>query len=80
MVRYHGVLSSHARARSEVVPHLGVAIMPGRVVQLELFGENESTDSELRRQPWAWLLRHVLGEDLQSCPTVSFTPPDGHPE
>jgi hypothetical protein len=52
MVRYHGVLSSHAKARSEVVPHPDVATSPGRVVQLELFGDNESTESEPRRKPW----------------------------
>ncbi len=49
MVRYHGVLSSHAKARSEVVPYPDIATTPGRVVQLELFGDNESTDSEPRR-------------------------------
>jgi hypothetical protein len=42
--------------------------MPARVVQLELFGDNGNTDSEPSRKPWAWLLRHVFGEDLQSCP------------
>jgi len=70
MVRYHGVLSSHAKARSEVIPHLAVATSPARVVQLELFGGNESSDHdyEPRRKPWAWLLRHVFGADLQSCP------------
>jgi len=51
------------------VPHPDVAASPGRVVQLELFGDGQiSTDSEPRRKPWAWLLRHVFGEDLQSCP------------
>ena len=51
------------------MPHPDVAASPGRVVQLELFGDGQiSTDSEPRRKPWDWLLRHVFGEDLQSCP------------
>ena len=66
MLRSHGVLSSHAKARTQVVPHPDVATMPARVVQLALFGDNESTGSEPPRRPWAWLLRHVFGEDLQS--------------
>ena len=64
MVRYHGVLSSHAKARSEVVPHLDVATSPGRVVQLELFGDNESTDSEPRRKPWT---SHVVARGFLSA-------------
>ncbi len=72
MVRYHGVLSSHAKLRSQVVPAPGDATSPTRVVQLELFGDGDDsendTDHEPRRKPWAWLLRHVFGEDLATCP------------
>jgi hypothetical protein len=53
MVRYHGVLSSHAKVRSEVVPKPEVASLATRVVQLELFGDNnDSSDTEPRRRPW----------------------------
>ena len=69
MVRYHGVLSSHAKVRSEVVPKPEVASLATRVVQLELFGDNnDSSDTEPRRRPWAWLLRHVFEVDVTTCP------------
>jgi len=71
MVRYHGVLSSHAKVRCEVVPLPDAALASTRAVQLELFGDNDNSDKEPRRKPWAWLLRHVFGEDLATCPHCS---------
>jgi len=70
MVRYHGVLSSHAKVRSEVVPQADGPFSTPRVVQLELFGDNDNSDthSEPRRKPWAWLLRHVFAIDMSTCP------------
>jgi hypothetical protein len=68
MVRYHGLLSSHAKLRSEIVPQPDGPISSPRAVQLELFGDNQNIDNEPRRKPWAWLLRHVFGEDLARCP------------
>ena len=50
MVRYHGVLSSHAKVRSEVVPHPDVATSPARAVQLELFGDNEAGPTQRATQ------------------------------
>ena len=55
MIRYHGVLSSHAKARAEVVPK--VEALP---VQLPLFKQARGADRDLdvlapepRRKPWA---------------------------
>jgi hypothetical protein len=70
MIRYHGVLSSHAKVRAEVVPH--VEELP---VQLPLFAQQDgSADRNLdvlapepRRKPWAWLLRHVFEIDVSTC-------------
>jgi hypothetical protein len=69
MVGYHGVLSSHAKLRSEVVPAPDASTSPARVVQLELFGDD--ADDEPRRKPWAWLLRHVFEVDVTTCPRCS---------
>ena len=70
MIRYHGVLSSHAKARAEVVPH--ALELP---VQLPLFVRDTSTDRDFdvlapepRKKPWAWLLRHVFEIDVSTCP------------
>jgi len=70
MVRYHGVLSSHAKARAEVVPKVEAT-----VVQLPLFKEDRTAGGaetvlppEPRRKPWAWLLRHVFEIDVTTCP------------
>ena len=42
----YGLLSSHAKVRSEVVPHPEIAMnLATRVVQLELFGDNNDTTS-----------------------------------
>jgi len=70
MVRYHGVLTSHASLRAEVVQKkLELAI------QLPLFKgrDGDSADTsvvapEPRRKPWAWLLRHVFEIDVTTCP------------
>ena len=70
MVRYHGVLSSHAKARAEVVPHA-----LEQTAQLPLFVRDTTTDRDLdvlapepRKKPWAWLLRHVFEIDVSTCP------------
>ena len=70
MIRYHGVLSSHAKARAEVVPQ--VEELP---VQLPLFVRDTTTDRDLdvvapepSKKPWAWLLRHVFEIDVTTCP------------
>ena len=66
MVRYHGVLSSHAKLRSEIVPEPpeGAAAPPPR--QLELYQDND--ELRLVRKPWAWLIRHVFLDDVSVCP------------
>jgi hypothetical protein len=69
-VRYHGVLSSHASRRREVVPPKRTA--PAEH-QLDLFGprlgRDELTEPGLpRRKPWAWLLKHVFRVDMSVCP------------
>jgi hypothetical protein len=66
MVRYHGVLSSHAKVRAEVVPKIKVEA-PKQLVLFE-GGKTESTAPEPRRKPWAWLLRHVFEVDVKTCP------------
>ena len=66
-VAFHG----RPRTTKDIDLVLGPALFANAVTttldQVQV-GDNESTDSELRRKPWAWLLRHVFGEDLQSCP------------
>ena len=64
------MLSSHAKARAEVVPQAEELS-----VQLPLFVRDKSTDRHLdvlapepRRKPWAWLLRHVFAIDVSTCP------------
>lgn len=69
MVRFHGVLSSHARLRAEVVPEPppdSLALPPR---QLALFEDNE--ELRLVRKPWAWLVKHVFLEDVSVCPKCS---------
>ena len=64
MVRYHGVLSSHAKLRSEVVPKLE----DQGPKQLALFEQDRTVLApEPRRKPWAWLLRHVFQVDVVPC-------------
>jgi len=72
-VAHYGLLSSHAKLRSEVVPAPDVGTSSTRVVQLELFGDGHSSDddAEPRRKPWAWLLRHVFEVDVTTCPRCS---------
>jgi hypothetical protein len=65
MVRYHGVLSSHAKLRSEVVPRLEDSTPK----QLALFEQDRTVLApEPRRKPWAWLVRHVFEIDVSTCP------------
>lgn len=83
MVRYHGVLSSHASRRSEVVPEPPTpdsSLEPQSPQQLPLFciptGDSDDHQSDAHggqqrppsRKPWAWLLKHVFAHDLQTCP------------
>jgi hypothetical protein len=69
MVRYHGVLSSHAKVRAEVVPRREAAAAK----QLVLFERDTGVldvlalEREPRRKPWAWLLRHVFQVDVSIC-------------
>jgi hypothetical protein len=64
MVRYHGVLSSHAKLRPEVVPKVD----DRGPKQLRLFEcDNTVLAPEPRKKPWAWLLRHVFQVDVVTC-------------
>ncbi len=69
MVRYHGVLSSHAKVRAEVVPKRE----DGAQNQLALFERDTGVldvlalEREPRRKPWAWLLRHAFALDVSIC-------------
>ena len=72
MVRYHGVLSSHAKVRAEVVPkHTEVLEGTQPPTQLALiFGKGSDATvvaPEPRRKPWAWMLRHVFEIDVATC-------------
>ncbi|MCC6214455.1 MAG: transposase [Polyangiaceae bacterium] len=69
MLRYFGVLSSHAARRREVVPSASTETATGCGKQLALF-QKESLDDDVRtrRKPWAWLLRHVFQVDMTTCP------------
>jgi hypothetical protein len=76
MVRYFGVLSSHASRRREVVPNAGegapTATRGGK--QLTLFGKDApEQDDPPRRRPWAWLRRHVFQVDVSTCPVCGRT-------
>ena len=72
MTRYHGVLSSHAAARAEIVPKKPPASLAAPV-QLPLFGKNdeplpsEDKTAKPSRHPWAWLLRRVFAIDILEC-------------
>jgi hypothetical protein len=75
MTRYFGVLSSHSRDRSRVVPSV---VEPGRFApepavgdQLELnFSSAAGADTAPNhaRSRWGWLLRHVFRADVDNCP------------
>ncbi len=57
MIRYHDVLSSHAKLRSEVVPKVD----DKGPKQLALFEHDRTVLApEPRKKPWAWLLRHIF--------------------
>jgi Putative transposase len=66
MIRYHGVLASHASARNEVVP--GRSPVPGQ--QLPLFNRTDAGPlaPPPSRHPWAFLLRRVFSTDIRVCP------------
>jgi hypothetical protein len=64
MIRYHGVLSSHAKLRSKVVPKVD----DKGPKQLALFEHDRTVLApEPRKKPWAWLLRHVFSVDVVTC-------------
>lgn len=64
MIRYHGVLSSHAKLRSEVVPK----VEDNGPKQLPLFEHDRTVLSPgPRKKPWSWLLRHVFQVDVVTC-------------
>jgi hypothetical protein len=73
MTRYFGVLSSHASLRSEVVPEPPapapnpLADDAGGQMQLPCCGGDRADDTQLRRRPWAWLLRYVWQNDVSHC-------------
>jgi hypothetical protein len=74
MVRYFGVLSSHASRRREVVPSANTETATGCGQQLTLFGKDgPEQDDPPRRRPWAWLLRHVFQVDVSTCPACGRT-------
>ncbi len=64
--RYFGVLSSHSRHRSDVVPAQAdperFAPAPASGDQLELFEAQTQ-----KRSRWGWLLRHVFRADVETC-------------
>ena len=67
MVRYHGVLAAHAKARPEVVPQPE----PVEPTQMNLAFHDESSEhppsKSGSRHPWAYLLRRVFGVDVMTC-------------
>lgn len=73
-VRYHGVLSSHASLRPEVVPEPPCQqLLPPPPCQLELLDLLPQRDVPRSRKPWAWLLRHVFLHDVTTCPKCDGT-------
>jgi hypothetical protein len=66
MIRYHGVLSSHAKLRREIVPDPPADAPTPPPRQLLLYEDND--EIRLVRKPWAWLVRHVFLEDVTVCP------------
>jgi len=72
-VRYFGVLSSHSKFRSEVVPKppqdsTAFKPPPASGDQLEFPKLNAQTDDPRpSRKRWAWLLAHVFRADLDTC-------------
>jgi len=77
MIRFHGVLAPNAKLREQVVASARPYIPPQEItvpnpMQLPLFGrhfdEPEADVGNMRRKPWAWLLRHVFAIDVNVCP------------
>ena len=71
MIRYHGVLAAHAKARPEVVP--GPVAVATEPTQIRLSFDGEATELEVlakraTRHPWAWLLQRVFAVDIMTCP------------
>ncbi|MDI3290758.1 transposase [Polyangium sp. 15x6] len=85
MIRFHGVLAPNAALRRHVVASLcpsALAMEPAPatlktpgIEQPSLFGQMEAPSGfdagEMRRKPWAWLLRHVVAIDVTVCPECS---------
>ena len=72
LIRFHGVLASHASRRREVVPAAPKPLATPE--QLSLFGEpndTEPSDTEPSRKSWSWMVRHVFLEDVSRCPKCS---------
>jgi hypothetical protein len=78
LLRYFGVLSSHAALRHEVVPNAAAAPSatsppPAEGDQLSLFGgprgrdDDDGAGGHPPRKRWAWLLAHVFAADLDTC-------------
>jgi Putative transposase len=74
MLRYHGVLAAHAKARAEVVPGHATS-SPSEPLQLGLAFDaarseppSESPSERASRHPWAWLLARVFAIDVTVCP------------
>src|SRR5690606_35315479 len=73
MARYFGVLSSHSKHRSRVVPHDAdperFSRKPASGDQLELAfdGGNDEAPVGSGRSLWGWLLRHVFRADVETC-------------
>src|SRR5262249_46348028 len=73
MLRYFGLLSSHAALRNEVVPEPSATTTELRppasqCVPLSLLFDNDAAERVHERKPWAWLLKHVFQAELQTCP------------
>ena len=69
MVRYHGVLAAHAKARPEVVPQPEPEPVEPTQMRLAFLGEaSEHPPSKSgSRHPWAYLLRRVFAVDVMTC-------------
>jgi len=73
LVRYFGVLSSHSKLRSEVVPKppqdsAAFKAPSASGDQLEFPKANpQIDDARPSRKRWAWLLAHVFRADLDTC-------------
>ena len=74
LLRYFGVLSSHAALRPEVVPAPPAdpdqSRPPPAAGDQLLLLTGPTSDDDNRAPPrrrWAWLLRHVFAEDVDTC-------------